>query len=631
MTFRPPILHIDNIQQIAVPNPIIFNRQPYPNQIGVSVSSIIQFTVGFFQNPGLVTLTDLDATVNGVPALLAMNILVPFRGARASTNWLTNQIYQVTLDAGVLPSYSDFEVVVHAEWDNGQILDETYYFQTQDLRQPKLAEVIAIDRRTIRATFSQDVVSGSNSVSCLFPWGLETLIADGNSWTFLVSYPWVKAQTFGGYFLSAGTFLDLKIDGNQYRIIVPIDTTDAITTAAALDPILSALGGGCREAGGFIWLWNQNATGTIEILSGGANGRLNCEAGEFSARLAYGTIEGIYSLTLTALQPDGQIVSRTISALLTQSNPTYVVQDFVEVFDSSILNASNYALTYDATLVVQEMNPTHIPIVLSVALVEPNIVDLTLETLMTQNGPYILSVSNIFDAEGNEIDPEFSTISFRGYIPEIPEKTSRNIYKWFPEFNRRQDTDNNLFLLKISNVLQEVLNQIFSDLDAFKSLHDITTANTRSIDNLLENYGNPFVWFSLSVIEKRQLLRILVDLYKLKGTAIGIEAALRFFFDFTTITFQYYWGTGWLMSIPGRTELGLTTILNSSLLRDRYSFSIIIDRVLTDEEKELFRRVVDTMKTAHTHFIDIIEPSSPFVPDHWQIPWSELGINTILH
>jgi hypothetical protein len=58
---------------------------------------------------------------------------------------------------------------------------------------------------------------------------------------------------------------------------------------------------------------------------------------------------------------------------------------------------------------------------------------------------------------------------------------------------------------------------------------------------------------------------------------------------------------------------------------------VIVDRSLTEEERELLRFIVDIMKTSHTHLIDIIEPSAPFVPDNWQIPWSELAINTILH
>jgi phage tail-like protein len=631
MTFRAPLVHIDNLIQVSLPDAIIFNRQPYPDQIAVPIDSIIQFTVGFHHYHGLVTLTDLDATVNGVPALLAMNILDPFRGARASTNWLTNAIYQVTLDATQLPSYTDVEVVVHAEWDNGSVLDSVYTFQTQDLRKPKLSKVETVDRRIVRATFSQDVVAGSDSVFVVFPWGNETLIQEGNTWKFLVAYPWVKAQTSGGYFLTAGTFLDLLIDGNYHRVFVPVDTTDENTTAIALDLILSGIGAGCRANGGFVWIYNQNSTGTLEILSGGANGKLNCETGEFSARLAYGTLEGTYSISLSALQPDGQVLTRVLSSILSPSSPIFYVEDFVETFNDTLLEPSNYVLTFDAALVQSEINPTHIATVQSVELVSANVVDLTLETLMTQNGAYILTVSNIFDIEGNEIDSEFCSLSFRGYIPEIPESVSRNIYNWFPEFNRRQDSDNNFFLLKISSVLQEVLNQLFSDLDSFKDLHDITITGSRNIDGLLTNYGNPFVWFSLSVNEKRQLLRILVDLYKLKGTATGIEAALKFFFNFSTVSFQYYWGSGWLLSIPSHTELGLTTVLNSSLLRDRYSFSVIVDRVLTSDEKELVERVINTMKTAHTHLIDIIEPTSPFVPDDWQLPWSELGISTILH
>jgi phage tail-like protein len=220
---------------------------------------------------------------------------------------------------------------------------------------------------------------------------------------------------------------------------------------------------------------------------------------------------------------------------------------------------------------------------------------------------------------------------FRGFTPVQPSNRKFSIFNLFAAINRKDDADYSDTLFKVCAILEEPIKQSLSDLDEFRNAFDITVAPEKYIDRLLENLGNPFVWWDFTENEKRQLALILVDLYKLKGTESGVIAALRFFFDFSSVSVIYYWGTGWMLSIPTLTELGLTTVLNSSLRRDKYSFSVIIDRVLTDWERILLRRVVEVMKTAHTHLIYIREPSVPFIPDHWQLPWSELGINSLLH
>ena len=41
--------------------------------------------------------------------------------------------------------------------------------------------------------------------------------------------------------------------------------------------------------------------------------------------------------------------------------------------------------------------------------------------------------------------------------------------------------------------------------------------------------------------------------------------------------------------------------------------------------------IVDYLKPAHTHFVDLLEPSAPIEYDHWVIGISELGMTTDLH
>jgi hypothetical protein len=54
-------------------------------------------------------------------------------------------------------------------------------------------------------------------------------------------------------------------------------------------------------------------------------------------------------------------------------------------------------------------------------------------------------------------------------------------------------------------------------------------------------------------------------------------------------------------------------------------------RILTDQERRQLRAIVDDLKPAHTHFVDLIEPLPPIVPDHWELGLSDLGETTDLH
>jgi len=52
---------------------------------------------------------------------------------------------------------------------------------------------------------------------------------------------------------------------------------------------------------------------------------------------------------------------------------------------------------------------------------------------------------------------------------------------------------------------------------------------------------------------------------------------------------------------------------------------------LTDTQRRQLRAVVDYMRPAHTHFVDLLEPGAPTTFDHWELGISELGASTDLH
>ena len=62
-----------------------------------------------------------------------------------------------------------------------------------------------------------------------------------------------------------------------------------------------------------------------------------------------------------------------------------------------------------------------------------------------------------------------------------------------------------------------------------------------------------------------------------------------------------------------------------------YAFNVVASRALTPGERQQLRAIVNYLKPAHTHFIDLIEPTEAVSADHWELGISELGTESLLH
>jgi hypothetical protein len=117
-------------------------------------------------------------------------------------------------------------------------------------------------------------------------------------------------------------------------------------------------------------------------------------------------------------------------------------------------------------------------------------------------------------------------------------------------------------------------------------------------------------------------------MYRQKGTAIGIENAIRFFLGIDITAITPFAGSTLIL---GESELGVDWELGPSDRFARYAFNVEVDVPLTNTERKRLRTIVDYLKPAHTHFVDLLEPSAPIEYDHWVIGISELGMTTDLH
>jgi len=83
--------------------------------------------------------------------------------------------------------------------------------------------------------------------------------------------------------------------------------------------------------------------------------------------------------------------------------------------------------------------------------------------------------------------------------------------------------------------------------------------------------------------------------------------------------------------VLGESALGEDWILGPSSRFARYAFDVKVGVPLSEEQRRQIRAIVDYLKPAHTHFIDLIEPVPPPTFDHWELGISELGAESVLH
>ena len=199
-----------------------------------------------------------------------------------------------------------------------------------------------------------------------------------------------------------------------------------------------------------------------------------------------------------------------------------------------------------------------------------------------------------------------------------------NLWQMLPKHNRRDDKTGDL--KKFIDCLQQITDLLLSDIDGLADIYNIERAPDTFLDLILYDLGNPFA-FRLNTISKRRLASILVDMYKQKGTATGIRNTIRFFLN---IDVEAVAAVLEGILTLGESELGVDFELGPSESFSRYAFDIVAGRRLNDTDRQQISEIVNYMKPAHTHFINLIEPTQPQILDKWILGLSELGENTFL-
>ena len=252
------------------------------------------------------------------------------------------------------------------------------------------------------------------------------------------------------------------------------------------------------------------------------------------------------------------------------------------------------------------------------ATADGNLLHLRVAPSLTAGARYEVDVSVVEDLRGNAALPP-ARVVFDAFAPPVPALRRFDIWKMLPAYNRRIDESGDL--RRFIGCLQEIVDRQLTGIDRFTRCIDIERADEPFIDAMLADLGNPF-FFELRLPDKRRLAASLVDMYRLKGTTAGLARAIRFFVGVTVTAITPHAADALTL---GEAELGVDFVLGPSSHFARYAFDLHVGVVLTPTQRRWIRDLADTLKPAHTHFIDLVEPGDAPVDDGWVLGVAEIG------
>jgi len=288
-------------------------------------------------------------------------------------------------------------------------------------------------------------------------------------------------------------------------------------------------------------------------------------------------------------------------------------------FDESV------ALPAGASFIVTPRGAPAVTPGVAYAVADGSLVLLTLDTEMTPDVEHQVLAAGVTDLNGNEVLAPFDRATFLGFPPARPPTRRFELWQMLPKHNRRDDTTGDLW--RFIACLQEVTDLLLADVDRWPDIFDLERAPEGFLDLILQDLGNPFP-FELDTLGKRRLASVLVEMYQQKGTATGIENAVRFFLGVEIAAITTFASDGLVL---GESELGVDWILGPSDRFALYAFNVEVGRILAATERRQLRAIVEYLKPAHTHFVDLLEPTPISPVDHWELGLSELGQTTDLH
>jgi phage tail-like protein len=248
--------------------------------------------------------------------------------------------------------------------------------------------------------------------------------------------------------------------------------------------------------------------------------------------------------------------------------------------------------------------PAFTPCIVAAEMIDAQTVKLTLEQELTPKHAYRIVATNVNDAAF--IPNTTHGTSYVFTTEPLPFVVNRNFRLWenfIPAINKRQDTsgDNQRFVRCFDEVTQLLLN----DIDNLQFLQDVDLMPEAALDVALANLANPYT-FVTNTLTKRKTIASLVKEYKDGGVDRGITDAVKFFLGLDVTIESFNLLDGWILGV---SSLDVDAILGTSESFLRYSFEIVSNTVLTQQQQTIITEIANIIKPGHTHFIRFVMPT----------------------
>ncbi len=199
-----------------------------------------------------------------------------------------------------------------------------------------------------------------------------------------------------------------------------------------------------------------------------------------------------------------------------------------------------------------------------------------------------------------------------------------------PDKNITEDASGDL-LAFLDDVLQPVLDDKIQEINDFLNTFDPDKATNNFVNAILLDLGNPFDLDDLTLTQKRKLVRIIIDIYREKGTEEGIENAVRFLTGIDVNIVSPSISDAWVLGVdildPDAGIIG--AILGPSASFALYSFDVETTTAIPAELQDAVTQIVLFMKPAQTHFVSFIVTGAPVTEDEWLLDVSLLDVDTV--
>lgn len=168
-----------------------------------------------------------------------------------------------------------------------------------------------------------------------------------------------------------------------------------------------------------------------------------------------------------------------------------------------------------------------------------------------------------------------------------------------PHYFATDDPDTEDFV----EVFNEGFCQILNDITSLGQIIDVNVTDERFLDLLIDNLGFNLT-VALSVDKKRKLVKVILNSYKQKGTCIGIENVIRQFIGVDAECRPF--SLGWILNV---SFLSVDTFLNPAPDNPAgfYTFDVVVQDILSAEQRNLVIELVNLMRPAHHHFNALVE------------------------